>query len=77
MPYIFSPSIILLSFVFSTAIGVVFGYFPARRPAGLDPIERCGASDGGGTCAGTFAPARITAVSYFLREGNRADARQR
>ena len=39
VPYIFNPAINLLSFVFSAAIGVVFGYFPARRAARLDPIE--------------------------------------
>ena len=39
VPYLFDPSINLLSFVFSAGIGVVFGYFPARRAARLDPIE--------------------------------------
>ena len=39
VPYLFDPSINLLSFVFSAAIGVLFGYFPARRAARLDPIE--------------------------------------
>jgi putative ABC transport system permease protein len=29
----------LLSFVFSAGIGVVFGYFPARRAARMDPID--------------------------------------
>jgi len=39
IPYLFDPSINLLSFVFSAGIGVVFGYFPARRAARLDPID--------------------------------------
>jgi putative ABC transport system permease protein len=39
VPYLFDPTINLLSFVFSAAIGVLFGYFPARRAAQMDPIE--------------------------------------
>jgi putative ABC transport system permease protein len=39
VPYLFDPAINLLSFVFSAVIGVVFGYFPARRAARLDPID--------------------------------------
>ena len=39
VPYLFNPGVNLLSFVFSAGIGVLFGYFPARRAARLDPIE--------------------------------------
>ncbi|HEX7971231.1 MAG TPA: ABC transporter permease [Thiobacillus sp.] len=39
IPYLFDPGINLLSFFFSAAIGVIFGYFPARRAAGLNPID--------------------------------------
>jgi putative ABC transport system permease protein len=34
-----SISSILLAFGVSTGIGIVFGYYPARRAAGLNPIE--------------------------------------
>jgi putative ABC transport system permease protein len=39
VPYVFDPTINLLALLFSAGIGVVFGYFPARRAAQMDPIE--------------------------------------
>jgi len=39
VPFLFDPQINLLAFFFSALIGVVFGYFPARRAASLNPID--------------------------------------
>lgn len=39
IPFVPSLSIIVLAFLFSGAIGLGFGFFPARRAARLDPID--------------------------------------
>ena len=39
LPFLFDPKINLIAFGFSAAIGVLFGFMPARRAARLDPID--------------------------------------
>ncbi len=39
LPFILNPGIVIVAVLFSGAVGVVFGYFPARRAARLNPID--------------------------------------
>ncbi len=39
MPFLLSPTVMLMGFFFAVAIGVIFGYFPARKAAHLNPID--------------------------------------
>jgi putative ABC transport system permease protein len=39
VPFLFDPQINLVAFSVSALIGIVFGYFPARRAASLNPID--------------------------------------
>ncbi|NUQ75130.1 MAG: ABC transporter permease [Polyangiaceae bacterium] len=39
LPFIVTPSVVVGAFAFSAAVGVVFGFLPARKAALLNPIE--------------------------------------
>jgi putative ABC transport system permease protein len=38
-PTIVQPSAVMLAFMFASAVGVFFGFYPARRASRLDPID--------------------------------------
>jgi putative ABC transport system permease protein len=39
LPFVLNYGIVALAFTFSAAVGLIFGFFPARRAASLNPID--------------------------------------
>jgi putative ABC transport system permease protein len=38
-PTLIDPTIVAVAFLFSGAVGVFFGFYPARKASNLDPID--------------------------------------
>jgi putative ABC transport system permease protein len=39
VPFVLDASIIVAAFLFSAGVGIIFGFFPARRAARMNPID--------------------------------------
>ena len=39
LPFLFDPTVNIISFLFSAAMGMIFGYYPAHQASKLDPID--------------------------------------
>jgi len=42
---VISPVTVLIGLIFSAAVGIFFGFYPARKASRLNRLRRCGTSD--------------------------------